>query len=55
MSSSPKTKAPPVPVPRPQEPEQRRHTPNPRAAEDLRWQRTVRFNWDKGGSKGGRK
>ena len=28
---------------------------NPRQAQDLRWQRTVRFNWDKGGSKGGRK
>ncbi len=28
---------------------------NPRFAQDQRWQRTVRFNWDKGGSKGGRK
>jgi hypothetical protein len=26
-----------------------------RPAQDQRWQRTVRFNWDKGGSKGGRK
>lgn len=29
--------------------------PNQRQAPDQRWQRTVRFNWDKGGSKGGRK
>ena len=28
---------------------------NPRLLQDQRWQRTVRFNWDKGGSKGGRK
>lgn len=28
---------------------------NPRQAEDQRWQRTVRFNWDKGGSQGGRR
>lgn len=35
------------------------HSPQPlppqRPTEDQRWQRTVRFNWDKGGSKGGRK
>jgi len=29
--------------------------PDPRRDEDRRWQRTVRFNWDKGGSQGGRR
>jgi len=29
--------------------------PTTGATPDQRWQRTVRFNWDKGGSKGGRK
>lgn len=27
---------------------------NPLRQADLRWQRTVRYGWDKGGSKGGR-
>jgi hypothetical protein len=26
-----------------------------RTTPDQRWQRTVRFNWDKGGSRGGRR
>ncbi|MGP1609805.1 MAG: hypothetical protein ACTS5G_03780 [Burkholderiales bacterium] len=30
-------------------------TPNPLQQADSRWQRTVRFGWDKGGSRGGRK
>jgi len=28
---------------------------NPLRQPDSRWQRTVRFNWDKGGSRGGRR
>ncbi|MFA7291176.1 MAG: hypothetical protein WC023_02905 [Rhodocyclaceae bacterium] len=40
-------------------PQKHGQTPLPlqpqRQTEDQRWQRTVRFNWDKGGSKGGRK
>jgi hypothetical protein len=28
---------------------------NPRTQADTRWQRTVRFAWDKGGAKGGRR
>lgn len=35
------------------------HTPLPvppqRQTEDQRWQRTVRFNWDNGGKRGGNK
>jgi len=29
--------------------------PNPLRQADTRWQRTVRYGWDKGGSRGGRK
>jgi len=29
--------------------------PNPLRQADNRWQRTVRYGWDKGGSRGGRK
>jgi len=29
--------------------------PNPLRQADQRWQRTVRYGWDKGGSRGGRK
>jgi hypothetical protein len=28
--------------------------PNPRLQADARWQRTQRYGWDKGGSRGGR-
>jgi hypothetical protein len=28
---------------------------NPANQRDARWQRTVRYGWDKGGSRGGRK
>jgi hypothetical protein len=47
-----KPKAPVPPTPKPQSPPP---APNPRQAEDLRWQRTVRFNWDNGGKRGGNK
>jgi hypothetical protein len=50
LKTKPKNSAPP-----PQKPQVPTPADNPRQAEDLRWQRTVRFNWDKGGSKGGRK
>ncbi|MBI2306547.1 MAG: hypothetical protein HYU78_04520 [Rhodocyclales bacterium] len=49
-----KPKSPPPPAPKPS----KQAVPpaaNPRQAEDQRWQRTVRFNWDKGGSQGGRR
>ena len=39
-----RTQSPPVPRP----------TPNPAKQADSRWQRTVRYGWDKGGAKGGR-
>ena len=29
--------------------------PGPSRQSDRRWQRTVRYGWDKGGSRGGRK
>lgn len=47
-----KPKSPPPPQNKPQAP-----TPaaNPRQAEDQRWQRTVRFNWDNGGKRGSNK
>ena len=52
MNDKPKS-----PVPPTAKPAQRTRLPaeNPRQAEDQRWQRTVRFNWDKGGSQGGRR
>jgi hypothetical protein len=51
-SMTTKPKAPVPPTPKPQAPPP---APNPRQAEDLRWQRTVRFNWDNGGKRGGNK
>jgi hypothetical protein len=51
-SMSTKPKAPVPPTPKPQTPPP---APNPRQAEDLRWQRTVRFNWDNGGKRGSNK
>ncbi len=33
----------------------RQAPPNPLRQADNRWQRTVRYGWDKGGSSGGRK
>lgn len=52
MNDKPKSPAPPT-----AKPAQRTPLPatNPRQTEDQRWQRTVRFNWDKGGSQGGRR
>ncbi len=52
MSTKPKT-----PAPRPHPPkalQKRPGTPNPLQQADSRWQRTVRYGWDKGGAKGGR-
>ena len=54
MTTRPKTS----PARTPQPPARAEHSPtghNPRPTQDQRWQRTVRFNWDKGGSRGGRK
>ncbi|MBW7900484.1 MAG: hypothetical protein H3C26_03350 [Rhodocyclaceae bacterium] len=52
MSRKPKPPAPPAPKPaKPTAPP----AEDLRPAEDRRWQRTVRFNWDKGGSQGGRR
>ena len=49
-------KAKPKPSPLPEKISGRNSVPaRPRQTQDQRWQRTVRFNWDKGGSKGGRK
>jgi len=45
-ANKPPTKARPAPKPGP--------TPNPLRQADNRWQRTVRYGWDKGGAKGGR-
>ncbi|HEX5801727.1 MAG TPA: hypothetical protein VFY24_01785 [Azospira sp.] len=52
MNHKPKSPTPPT-----AKPAKRAPLPiaNPRQAEDQRWQRTVRFNWDKGGSQGGRR
>lgn len=55
MAIPPKSKPMPAAVPRQRETVSPQRTTNPRATEDLRWQRNVRFNWDKGGSRGGRK
>jgi len=34
--------------------QKRQPVPNPLRQADSRWQRTVRYGWDKGGSRGGR-
>jgi len=36
-------------------PQGRQPVANPLRQADSRWQRTVRYGWDKGGNKGGRK
>ncbi len=53
MTTKQKTATPPTPKPRAPSPAP--SAPNARQAEDLRWQRTVRFNWDNGGKRGGSK
>jgi len=45
-ANKPPAKAKPAPRPSP--------TVNPLRQADTRWQRTVRYGWDKGGAKGGR-
>ncbi len=40
---------------RPETPPDNQTLPNPLRQADNRWQRTVRYGWDKGGSRGGRK
>ena len=47
-----KPKPPAKPRPATPNPPPAQNTANPR---DARWQRTVRYGWDKGGSRGGRK
>lgn len=51
----PRPKPPSAKAPSPAASAPLRNPPNPGPTLDQRWQRTVRFNWDKGGSKGGRK
>ena len=49
---------PKLPAKHPLPPDQATNTqtmPNPLRQADNRWQRTVRYGWDKGGSRGGRK
>ncbi|MEI7430648.1 MAG: hypothetical protein WCL27_09345 [Betaproteobacteria bacterium] len=53
----PMTTKPKAPASRPQNPkalQKRLAGPNPLQQADNRWQRTVRYGWDKGGAKGGR-
>jgi len=50
-----KPKAPAKPAPKLKALQDRQPAPNPLRQADNRWQRTVRFGWDKGGSQGGRK
>jgi hypothetical protein len=53
MRHKPKPPAkPPFP---PSQPAECPAIPNPLRQADQRWQRTVRYGWDKGGSRGGRK
>lgn len=51
---SDKAKSPARPAPKPPERKNGPAASNPLRQADLRWQRTVRYGWDKGGSKGGR-
>ena len=51
---SDKAKAPARPTPKPPARKSSPAANNPLRQADLRWQRTVRYGWDKGGSKGGR-
>ena len=54
IAMPPKPKAPAAPKPRPSRPPATTlRAPRPQA--DSRWQRTVRYGWDKGGARGGRK
>ena len=53
MRNTPKT--PPKPKPAPALRNEGSTTPDPARQPDQRWQRTVRYGWDKGGSQGGRK
>lgn len=50
-----KTKARARPGAAPPSPPQKPATALPVPAATARWQRTVRYGWDKGGAKGGRK
>ena len=47
-------KAKPPRRPAPPAPARRHNAPEPLRQADKRWQRTVRYGWDKSGSKGGR-
>jgi hypothetical protein len=50
-----KPKSPAKPVAAPKAPRSRQPVQNPLRQADNRWQRAVRYGWDKGGSNGGRK
>ena len=52
MTEKPKRSA--TPPPRPKAPQRDLPLPNPLRQGDQRWQRSVRYGWDKGGGKGGR-
>jgi len=54
MTTPPKPKRPAATPPTSKPRQQRAPTPNPLRQADARWQRTVRYGWDKGGAKGGR-
>lgn len=49
-----KPKPPAKPAPKPPAPRSAPAIPDALARKDSRWQRTVRYGWDKGGSRGGR-
>jgi len=49
-----KQKPPARSAPKPKTEHKRQPVPNPLRQADSRWQRTVRYGWDKGGSRGGR-
>jgi len=52
MPSKPKNPA--RPLPQAKSPPARKLAPNRWRQADSRWQRTVRYGWDKGGAQGGR-
>ncbi|MEI7431130.1 MAG: hypothetical protein WCL27_11805 [Betaproteobacteria bacterium] len=54
LSMTAKPKPPASMIPKPKASPPRKSTPPSLPQADSRWQRTVRYGWDKGGAKGGR-
>ena len=54
MTAPSKPKRLPAMPPKPETRQRPPPVPNPLRQPDSRWQRTVRYGWDKGGAKGGR-